>query len=235
MAFDPSTQWSVVLAAAGDDAAARAALAALCQTYWYPIYACVRRGAKDSNEASDLTQEFFTNLLERSTLLRADPARGRFRSFLFTALHNFLANERAKLRAARRGGSATLISLDRASAEARLALEPADVHTPERRFERQWACALLEEVLARLSRDFAAAGRADHFEALRPLLVGDDAALSYAAIGQRLHMTEEAARAAAYRLRQRYKALLREEIGRTVSAPGEVEDELRRLFQALSN
>jgi len=235
MALDPSTQWSVVLAAGGDNSAAHAALAALCQTYWYPIYAYVRRSSADADEAGDLTQEFFAALLERNTLARVDPARGRFRAFLFTALHNFLANHRAKGRAAKRGGGTTLVSLDQASAEARIALEPADRQTPERTFERQWACALLDQVLQRLSREFASAGRAEQFEALRPLLVGDDGASTYAAVGQRLKMTEEAARAAAYRMRQRYKALLREEIARTVAAPDDVEDEMRGLFCALGS
>jgi len=226
----------VVLKAAGGDAAhAQVALEQLCRTYWFPLYAYVRRRGKSPEDAQDLTQEFFARLLERNWLERADREKGRFRSFLLAAMNYFLADEWDKARAKKRGGGVSPLPLQLNTAETRYSQEPADHTTPEQNYERRWAMALLEEVLRRLRVDYEQSGRAELFATLHPCLVGSSAAQPYSELAERLGTSEGAVKAAVYRLRQRYRELLRDEIAHTVAQPGEVEMELHHLFAVLGN
>jgi RNA polymerase sigma factor (sigma-70 family) len=230
-----TTHWSVVLAARRSDTThAQAALARLCQTYWYPLYAYVRRRGYGAHDAQDLTQEFFARLLEQNWLAQADRDRGRFRSFLLAALSHFLANEWDKARAQKRGGAVQMVPLQLDSAETRYGQEPADPLTPEQCFERRWALALLEEVLGALRKEHLAAGTEEMFEALKPCLVGDCQAQPYAVLATKLGMTEGAVKVAVHRLRQRYRHLLRAEIANTVATPEEVNEEMHHLSAVLS-
>jgi RNA polymerase sigma-70 factor (ECF subfamily) len=230
-----TTEWSVVLRAGKrDDPAGHAALAALCERYWYPLYAYVRRRVTDVNDAQDLTQAFFVRLLEKNALAAALPQRGRFRGFLLVALKNFLANEADRAHAQKRGGGAPRLSLDFAAGESKLGLEPAHTLSPERLFERQWALTLLGGVVARLEAEYAASGKARQFDALKAVLNADRELLPYAALAAELDMSEAAVRQAASRLRRRYRELLRDEVAQTVASPEEVEDEIRSLFQIFS-
>lgn len=229
-----STQWSLVLCAGKQvDRQAELALAALCQRYWFPLYVYVRRRVADVHRAQDLTQDFFARLLEKNVLANASPERGRFRSFLLTSLKNFLANEWDRAAAQKRGGHLHTWSLDWDSGESRLQVEPADTRTPEGEFERQWALSLLEIVVQRLNAEFTASGKTRHFECLKETLTGDRGTIDYHSIAVELQMSEEAVRQAAHRLRMRYRELLRMEVAATVENEGDVEDEIRRLFEAL--
>jgi RNA polymerase sigma factor (sigma-70 family) len=231
-----TTRWSVVAAAQRKDSPeAMQALGQLCSAYWYPLYAHVRRAGHSPADAEDLTQAFFARLLAKDWLAVADRERGRFRSFLLGSLKHFLANEWDKGRAAKRGGGSHIISLDAPAGEDRLQQEPAATGAPDRDFDRRWALALLNTVLARLADDYRAAGKATQFECLKPALGGDRAAVDYAQFSRALAMSEGAARVAVHRLRQRYRELLRDEIAQTVATADEVEDELRHLFAALSD
>jgi len=230
-----TTHWSVVLAAGQSESpGAQEALAKLCQTYWYPLYAFVRRQGHSPHDAQDLTQEFFARLLRSHYFAAADPKRGRFRSFLLGSIKHFLAHEWEKGRALKRGGGQVLISLDGPAGETRYALEPPDNVTADKIFERRWALTLLEQVLARLQEDYAASGKRQLFQELKPTLTGEKCAGSYVEIGSRLGLNEGAVKVAVHRLRQRYGELLREEIAHTVASPEEVEEELRHLLSALS-
>jgi RNA polymerase sigma-70 factor (ECF subfamily) len=230
-----TTHWSQVLAA-GDDSSpqAAAALAQLCQTYWYPLYAFVRRQGFDTEAAQDLTQEFFARLLDKNFIANASQEKGRFRSFLLVALKRFLINEWERSRAQKRGGGQAVLSLDTELAEVRYGLEPVDEMTADRIFERRWALALLEEVLEALRCEYDAAGKVALFDALKIFLYGEKSAESQAAIAARFEMTEGAVRAAVHRLRGRYRDRLREFVGRTVANPSEIEPELRHLLAVLS-
>lgn len=231
-----STHWSLVLRAGRQaDTAAHVALEWLCRHYWFPLYAYVRRRVPDVHEAQDLTQEFFVRLLEKDVLAAASPERGKFRSFLLTAMKNFLANEWARARAAKRGGDRERLSLDWDQGESRISLEPQHELTPERVFERQWALTLLDVVVERLQREFIEAGKARQFELLKETLTGDRQAVDYAAVASELEASEDAVRQAAHRLRKRYRELLREEVAQTLTDPAEIEDELRGLFEALGS
>jgi RNA polymerase sigma-70 factor (ECF subfamily) len=230
-----TTHWSVVLAARRSDTTrAQAALARLCQAYWYPLYAYVRRRGYQAHDAQDLTQEFFARLLAQNWLAQADRERGRFRTFLLAALSHFLANEWDKAQAQKRGGAVQIVPLQLDSAETRYGQEPADPLTPEQCFERRWALALLDEVLSALRTEHAAAGTEEIFDALKPCLVGDRQAQPYAALAAKLGMTEGAVKVAVHRLRQRYRQLLREEIANTVANPSEVDEEMHHLFAVLA-
>jgi RNA polymerase sigma factor (sigma-70 family) len=230
-----TTHWSVVLTAQRSDTTrAQAALARLCQAYWYPLYAYVRRRGYAAHDAQDLTQEFFARLLEQNWLAQADRERGRFRTFLLAALSHFLANEWDKARAQKRGGAVQFVPLQLDSAETRYGQEPADPLTPEQCFERRWALALLDEVLNVLRKEHAAMGTVEMFDVLKPCLVGDRQALPYAALAAKLGMTEGAVKVAVHRLRQRYRQLLREEIANTVANPAEVDEEMHHLFAVLA-
>ena len=230
-----TTRWSVVLAAGhGDSTRARAALENLCQTYWYPLYAFVRRLGHTPHDAEDLVQSFFERCLEKNYLGAADRAKGRFRSFLLLALKRFLANEFDKARARKRGGAQPPIALDALTAEQRYALEPADRLSADKLYERRWALTLLEHVLARLRDEQAAAGRLTAFEELKDFLVSGGRGTPYADLAARLDTTEGAVKVAVHRLRQRYRALLQEEIAQTVSSPDEISEERHYLLSVLS-
>jgi RNA polymerase sigma factor (sigma-70 family) len=229
-----TTRWSVVLAAGCNDTThARAALEKLCRTYWYPLYAYVRRRGHSPEDAQDFTQEFFARLLERHWLERADQQRGKFRSFLLSAMNHFLADEWDRARAQKRGGGSMPVPLQLDTAETRYGHEPANKTTPEQNYERRWALALLEEVLRRLAGEYEQEGRSELFLELNPCLVGERTAQPYAELAAKLGVSEGTVKSAVHRLRQRYRQLLREEIAHTVAEPGEVDEELHHLFAVL--
>ena len=231
-----TTNWSVVLSAGHSDTTrARAALARLCQTYWYPLYAYVRRRGHSPHDAQDLTQAFFTHLLERQSLAGADPERGRFRSYLLTALTHFLINEWEKTRAQKRGGGAQLVSLDLAAAEERFDLEPADPATPGKIFDKQWALTLLNQVLNQLEAEYRDAGKPELFTALQQTLAGRRESLPYAELADRLGQSEGAVKVAVHRLRKRYRNLIRAEIAHTLDGSSDIEEEMQHLFRALTD
>ena len=230
-----TTHWSVVLSAGrGDSSGAQAALQTLCRTYWYPLYAFVRRQGHTAPDAEDLVQGFFARCLEKHYLRNAEQAKGRFRSFLLLALKRFLANEWDRAQTRKRGGGQPLVALDGLSPEQRYAQEPANQLSPDKLFERRWALTLLERVLVRLRAEQAAAGRLAVFEALRDCLTSGARGTLYAELGERLGMSEGAVKVAAHRLRQRYRELLEEEIAQTVSSPEEISEERRYLLAVLS-
>ena len=230
-----TTHWSVVVSAGRSDTTrACAALGKLCQTYWPPLYAYVRRVGHSPEDAQDLTQEFFARLLAHNTVARADPERGRFRSFLLASLKHFLSHEWEKACAQKRGGRAQIISLQLDTAETRCARLVAPGDTPDRAFDRQWALALLDVVLVRLRQEYTDAGREDLFLGLKDTLSGGRSEIPYRELAGRLGLSEGAVKVAAHRLRQRYRELLRAEIANTVATPDEVEQELEHLFAALS-
>ena len=231
-----TTRWSVVLAAAAgtDTTRAQDALAHLCQSYWYPLYAYARRRGCSPPDAQDLTQEFFARLLKGNWVAQADQQRGRFRSFLLSAMKHFMANEWNKAHAQKRGAHPLIVSLNDDSAEGRYQLEPADTATPESLFERGWALTLLRDVLARLEEEYRREGKQPWMDAMRPSLTSDRGSLDYAALAQKLGMTENAARVAVHRLRHRYRHLIRAEVAATVASPDEVDQEMRYLFQILA-
>lgn len=224
----------MLAAGRSDTTGAREALAKLCQTYWYPLYAYVRRRGHSPEDAQDLTQEFFARLLERNWVGTADQTRGRFRSFLLSAMNHFLADEWDKARAQKRGGGLPLVPLQFDTAETRYRLEPADNVTPERSFELRWALTLLEEVLNQLRSEYEQEGKGDLFAALHPCLVGERTTQPYEELATKLGVSEGTVKAAVHRLRQRYRRLLRDEIAQIVSGPDEVDEELRHLFSVLA-
>lgn len=229
-----TTHWSVVLAAGqGTDTRAAAALEQLCRTYWYPLYAYVRREGYCADDAQDLTQEFFARLLARNSLAHVAPQKGKFRSFLLASLRHFLSDQRDRSRAVKRGGGVEVLSLDGQEAEGRYRLEPVERLDGEKIYERRWAMALLEQALNRLREESTAAGKAHLFEHLRSFVAGDGDVTSGAAATD-LGLTESAVKSAVHRLRQRYRALVREEIARTVGDPSEVETEIRYLIAVMS-
>jgi len=226
-----ATRWSVVLAAGGTTSPqSQVALATLCQAYWYPLYAYVRRQGHPPPDAEDLTQEFFCRLLAKRYLAGIQPEGGRFRSFLLIALKRFLANEWDRAHAQKRGGRQPPISMDCARAEDRLGLEPAHETTAERIYEQQWAQTLLGQVRSNLRQEYAVAGKSELFDALSDSLSQPRGALPYRAIALALNMTEPAVKMAGQRLRARYREHLRAEIAQTVSRPEEIDEEIRYLF-----
>src|SRR5215467_11090282 len=228
-----TTSWSLVVAAAKlSEESAEAALAKLCQLYWYPIYAFVRRRGCSQEDAKDLTQEFFSRVLEKNYLEDANPSRGRFRSFLLAAVRHFLANEWDRQRAQKRGRGLHTIALDAQTAEGRYCAEPASQENPEKLYERQWALALLEQVMASLGQEYVLDGRLDDFEKLKPLLTGA-AEVPYAQLAQQWDTSEGAVKVAVHRVRKRYRELLRQKIGETLVDPADVDDEIRFLISAL--
>lgn len=226
----------MVLRATGEPSAAgaREALATLCRAYWQPLYGFVRRQGHSPHDAQDLTQAFFAHLLDPQRLGQVRREKGRFRSFLLASLRNFLADERDKANALKRGGGLTILSIDAHTAEERFHLEPPDTRDPEKLFERRWAMTVLDRVLERLEAEHAAAGRQERFAALQPLLLGDDDALDYATIGHQLGMSVGAVKMAVLRLRQRSRELFRAEISSTVADEEDIEDEFRRLLNVLA-
>lgn len=230
-----TTHWTVVLAArAGDGTAAGEALASLCATYWCPLYAFIRRQGSSPHEAEDLTQEFFYRFLERQALGSVQPAAGKFRSFLLACLKNFLANERERAQAQRRGGGQPVIPLDSGDAETRYSLEPADNRTPEAMFERRWAFAVLEQTMNALRRENSSGEKRELFEALQGFLPGGQGSVSRADLAAKRGVSVGAIDVAIHRLRQRFGALLREQVAQTVSSETEVEEEIRHLISVLS-
>jgi RNA polymerase sigma-70 factor (ECF subfamily) len=228
-----TTHWSVVLEAQGESPAAEEALEKLCRIYWRPIYSFVRRQGVGSEEAEDLTQGFFTLLLERRDLNAVRKEKGRLRSYLLVSLKHFLADERRRAMAIKRGKGQRLIPLEELRANERADMEPVDRLTAERIYELRWASTLLEQVLRRLKDEYGAAGNAALFDSLKQLLPDEPGAPSQADVAAQLGMTENAVRQAFHRFRQRYQSLLREEIAHTVATPSDIEDELRHLISVL--
>jgi RNA polymerase sigma factor (sigma-70 family) len=229
----PTTRWTLVVAA-GDphEKEARSALVSLCENYWYPLYAYLRRRGYPADQAQDLTQGFFIRMLEGRYLDRADPEKGRFRSFLLSSLKFFVADEEDRDRAHKRGGGA-LVPLEFSAGEERYQREPAHDETPERIFERRWALSVLDRVVERLREEFVQHGRPEHFERLKIFLLGQSDA-PYAALAREMNTSEGALKVAIHRLRKRYRELFRQEIADTVADPAEVESELRYLAAVLT-
>ncbi|MFN0068065.1 MAG: RNA polymerase sigma factor [Limisphaerales bacterium] len=232
--FD-TTHWSVVLAAgARETKQAEAALETLCLTYWYPLYAYVRRRGHGPEDAQDLTQEFFARLLAKEYFRRADRERGRFRSFLLKSLQHFLVNEWVRGQARKRGGGEKLIPLDEALAERLYQQEPATPHPPESLYDRRWAVTLLDRAMERLGADYAAAGKRGLFDQLKGLLLTEGSGGIYREKALQAGMSEGAVKVAVHRLRHRFGEAVRAEIAQTVATPAEVEEELRGLLAAMS-
>jgi len=230
-----TTHWSVVLAAGDPDSPQAAeALEQLCRVYWYPLYVFVRRRGCPPEDAQDLTQEFFARFLRKEYFRLADPARGRFRTFLVHALEHFLVNEWKRARRVRRGGGMAPLSLEIAGVEERYARESGTMMTPEQAYEKHWATTLLDGVLGSLQQEYAEANQERIFQVLADLLWGKDRSVSFAAVGARLGVTEGAARVALHRLRRRYRERLRAAVAQTVGDPNEVEEELRYLIAVVS-
>jgi RNA polymerase sigma-70 factor (ECF subfamily) len=223
----------VLNAGRGDSTTARNALAQLCQSYWYPLYAYVRRRGNSPQDAEDLTQGFFRRLLELNSLAAIECEKGKFRSFLLASLNHYLSDEWDRERAQKRG-KGQVISLDADMAEARWSHEPADTLTPEKLFERKWAVTLLDTVVQRLQREYERAGKGPLFLALRFSILGEKAEEPYAKLSAELGLSEAALRVAVHRLRQRYRQMLRDEIARTVASEAEIEGEIQHLYQALA-
>lgn len=221
------------MAGQADTTRAGQALAELCQTYWYPLYAYARRRGHGPHDAEDLTQGFFARLLRLNSFANLSPERGKFRAFLLASMNHYLADERDRAGAQRRAAHRT-ISLDAEQAENRYRGEPVEHLTPERVYERQWALALLEAVLQRLAGEYESSGRAALFAELRFAITGDKNAVPYAALAERLAMTDEALRMAVHRLRKRFRDVLRAEIAQTVADPKEVPLELEHLRRILA-
>ena len=222
-----------MLTAQGESSVAQEALEKLCRTYWRPIFSFVRRQGVGREEAEDITQGFFAQLLERGSLSAVRKEKGRLRSYLLGALKYFLADEQRRAMAIKRGKGQRLIPLEELRANEQLEMEPADPMTAEMIYERRWASTVLERVLSRLKDEYRAAGNATLFDSLKELLPDEPGAPSQAEIAARLGMTENAVRQAFHRFRQRYQVLLRDEIAQTVATPGDIEDELRHLISVL--
>jgi len=228
-----TTHWSVVLTAQGPGSPyATEALEKLCRTYWYPLYAYVRRRGHSVEDAQDLTQEFFAHLIEKHWLAEADRGKGRFRTFLLTALNHFIAKEWRRSRAVKRGGGRVLVSLDD-TAEARYAQEAASNLTPEKIYDRRWALSLFDRALSRLREQYVAAGKTSLYDHLKGALSADPGEGGYARLGRELDLSPGAVAVAVHRLRQHYRQQVREEVAHTVDSPDDVEDEIRSLLAAL--
>lgn len=227
-----TTRWSVVRTAGRESSPdATRALASLCEAYWSPLYAYARRQVPDVNEAQDLTQAFFAELLEKNYVGAATPERGRFRAFLLTAFKHFLSKQWDKAKALKRGGGRSPISLDFDSADSNLQIDPQSGLTAEQLYDQQWAITLLGQILDRLQTEFQQSGKARLFDELKGYLIGDHAGTNYAEAATRLEMSEAAAKKAASRMRGRYRELLREEIAQTVTDSTEIDDEIHKLFK----
>jgi RNA polymerase sigma-70 factor (ECF subfamily) len=228
-----TTRWSLVLAAGGNDSqAAREALASLCETYWYPLYAYLRRRGLDPEDARDLTQGFLTSLIDRQDFEGLRQDRGRVRAFLLAALKHYLANWSARERMQKRGGGWRIVPLE--NAEGQYVAEPADRATPDTLFERRWALTVVDRLLADLRAHWTALGRTAEFDELKACLLGQAPAGGYAAVAARLGLSEGAVKAAVHRLRRRFQSLLRQRVAETVADGRDVDDEIRHLIQALS-
>jgi len=234
-AIFPTTRWSDVLRAGHTTAAETApALERLCQTYWYPLYAFVRRRGHDAHEAEDLTQSFFAHLFEHDALKGVTEGKAKFRSFLLAALTNFLNNEWDKRRTQKRGGLRQIVSWEDLSAEELYRQEPADNLTPAKLFERRWACTLVDCALGRLRREYEGADKLPLFEKLEPFLTTEAEPGFHAETAAQLKMSEGAVKVALHRLRRRFGELLRSEVAYTVADPEQIEEEIRSLFAAMA-
>jgi RNA polymerase sigma factor (sigma-70 family) len=230
-----TTHWSVILTAQeGEDARAATALETLCRTYWYPLYAFVRRNGHGPEDAEDLTQGFFARLLEKNYLAAVDAEKGRFRSFLLTALKRFLADEWDRATAQKRGGGHPTIPLDFQTAEDRYRIEPKHELTPERLFERRWAITVLEQARTRLQEEYVAAGKGALFDQLKGFHRHDETTIAYADVAAALASPQNTVKSHVYRLRKRYQQFVREEIAQTLSNPAELEEEIRYMLTAVS-
>ena len=230
-----TTHWSVVLTARDlDSAGGERAMAALCQEYWYPVYAFIRRKGKGPHDAEDLAQGFFGRLIEKEFLQNVDREKGRFRTFLLTAVQRFLCNEWERAQAQKRGGGTSTVSWDHEVAENLYLKEPADDGSPEKLFDRRWALTLLEGAMKDLEAEYTQAGKADLFRALQPFIVGEAEYGDYGAAAASLELTDGNARQCVFRMRRRYGERLRERIRETVDTEAAVEEELRSLYAALS-
>jgi RNA polymerase sigma-70 factor (ECF subfamily) len=230
-----TTQWSLVLR--GRDAQSPgwgAAIAALCERYWYPLYVHIRRRVASAEDAADLTQGFFAHLLESNLFAAVDPSRGKLRAYLLACCNHFLSNERDKAGARKRGGGLALLSIDLVDAESRYAIEPAARLGPDRLYERRWALTLLDEAMAALEREYESGGRGELCRLLKPALAPGEETPRYAAVAAALGMSVAAVKKAAQRLRARYGQLLREIVAATVAGPQDVDEELRDLFAAVA-
>lgn len=231
-----TTHWSVVLAAGRSSTAkSQQALATLCETYWYPLYAYLRRAGHNAEDAQDLTQGFFAQLLEKGWLSAADPERGRFRSFMLASLKHYVANERDRATAQKRGGVNPPLPLELETAEGRYSLEPRDNTTPEKLFDRRWALTLLDRVLGRLRAELKQREKDETFDRLKVFLTGEKAQVSYRELGVELGMSEGAVKVTVHRLRRRFRELLHDEIAQMVTSREEVDDELRYLVTAVGS
>lgn len=229
-----TTHWSLVIGAGRAETRQRS-LRLLCERYWMPLYAYLRRKGHASHDAQDLTQEFFTSLLERENAIEgADETRGRFRSYLLGSLKHFVANQRAKRQAKKRGGDRIHLSLNYEAAEAWYQFEPVDAQTPDSIFRRRWALSVLDAVLVRLEHEYESKRKGELFRGLKQCLTGDAQGPSHHELAAQLSMTAGAVKTAAHRLRRRYRELLKEEISQTVTTEEEVEDEVQQLLGALS-
>ncbi len=229
-----TTHWSVVLAAAKPESRqATAALETLCRSYWYPLYAYVRRRGCGPEDAQDLTQDFFVQLLRKNYPARADRAKGRFRSFLLHALSQFLADQRERAAALKRGGGQVFLALDQESPEERYRLEVPDTLTPEKLFERRWAQTVLDRAQTRLRDEFVAASKGETYAVLQAFGPGEQSSISYADAAVRLGLSESAVKSLIHRLRRRHRELVREEIAHTVPTVAEIDEELRHLVAVL--
>ena len=230
-----TTHWSRVIAAGEQDTdACRDALGDLCQAYWYPLYAYVRRRVPTADEARDLTQEFFARLLEKRYLSAADPARGRFRAFLITAFKNFLSNEWDKAKAIKRGGQANVVSIDFEKGERRYQAEPHVDEPADRLYERRWATTLLETCLRKLESEFTRANKETEFATFTEFLNAPDSRVPHREAAAKLGTTESASRVAFHRFKARYRKIFRDEVAQTVTNAEDLDDEVRRLFQAFA-
>jgi RNA polymerase sigma factor (sigma-70 family) len=231
-----TTHWTVVMTAGrGNSPEARVALEELCRTYWFPLYAYVRRQTSTREDAEDLTQAFFARFLEKNYLEKLTSQKGKFRAFLLAALKHFLANEWDRANRQKRGGGVAPLSLDWQDADARYQIEPVDTLSPDKLYDRTWAVTLLERVLARLRDENAADDKARLFQQLKGFLMVGAGAIPYGEAAARLNLTEGAVRVAVHRLRRRYRELLREEIGQTLSDAAQIEDEMKTLFSAFAD
>jgi len=229
-----TTHWSVVLAAGTNSSASEQALERLCRAYWYPLYAYVRRLGEDVEAARDFTQAFFARLLEKNYLSQVQPEKGKFRSFLLASFKHFLADERDKARAQKRGGRLQIFSLDDPAIEQRYNFEPMDAMDAEKLFERRWALAILEQARERLRREYVEGGKSLLYDRLKILDAGDQDCPSYAEVAVGLGLTEGGVKSAISRMRSRYRELVREEVANTVSNPNEIDDEIRYLITVIS-
>lgn len=237
-----NTRWSLVLSVGTQPSkAADEALATLCETYWYPLYAFLRRHGHSAEDAEELTQSFFLRLIEKRAISQADPERGRFRSFLLTALKNFVANEWDRQKRKKRDPGAPILPLEFETAEGRFLLEPPTLETPEKVFDRQWAMTLLDRSMKRLADEQAARGKQNQFDRLKAYIAGDNGLPRYRTTAQELGMSEGAARTYVSRLRDRFRELVREEIAETIGSAAiddeidkKIDDEIRYLWSVLT-